>query len=46
MEKSTDRFIYESPITEIVESYPEGVLCASGVPVEQTEPLDEIFGQW
>ena len=46
MEKSSDRLIYLGPMAEIVEAYPEGILCASGESAEQTESLDELLGQW
>jgi len=37
---------YLSPWMSVVEIHPEGILCDSGDPSEQTEPLDEILGQW
>ncbi len=37
---------YQSPYVRIIELTAEGILCASGDPSEQTEPLDEILGQW
>lgn len=38
--------LYLSPVTQVIEITSEGLLCASGDPSEQTEPLDEILRQW
>lgn len=37
---------YFSPVTQVIEITSEGLICASGDQSEQTEPLDEILGQW
>jgi hypothetical protein len=36
----TQKFLYESPEVEIIESLAEGVLCSSN------EVLDEYEGEW